>query len=53
MYAQWRSPEDYDQMRARPDASPFLAEALTIAHFDPGFYEVTDVFMADASRPAV
>jgi quinol monooxygenase YgiN len=53
MYAQWRSPEDYDRMRARPDASPFLAEALTIAQFDPGFYEVTDVFMSDASRPAV
>jgi quinol monooxygenase YgiN len=50
MYAQWRTPEDYDRMRARPDASPFLAEALTIARFDPGFYEVTDVFTSDASR---
>src|ERR1700719_3979668 len=39
MYAQWATPEDYDRMRARPDASPFLAEALTIAKFDPGFYE--------------
>jgi quinol monooxygenase YgiN len=53
MYAQWRTPEDYDRMRARPEASPFLAEALTIARFAPGFYEVTDVFTADASRPAV
>ena len=44
MYAQWRTPEDYERMRARPDASPFLAEALTMARFDPGFYEVTDVF---------
>jgi quinol monooxygenase YgiN len=46
MYAQWRSAEDYDRMRARPDASPLLAEALTIATFDPGFYEVVDVFEA-------
>ncbi|HTE47358.1 MAG TPA: antibiotic biosynthesis monooxygenase family protein [Gemmatimonadaceae bacterium] len=49
MYAQWATPEDYDRMRARPDASPFLAEALSIARFDPGFYEVTGVFTADAS----
>ena len=52
MYAQWATPEDYDRMRARPDASPFLAEALTIARFDPGFYEVVGVFTPDASRPA-
>jgi quinol monooxygenase YgiN len=52
MYAQWATPEDYDRMRARPDASPFLAEALTIARFDPGFYEVVEVFTPDASPPA-
>ena len=51
MYAQWATPEDYDRMRARPDASPILAEALAIARFDPGFYEVTRVFNSDASRP--
>ena len=45
MYAQWATPEDYDRMRARPDASPFLAEALTIARFDPGFYEVVGVWI--------
>jgi quinol monooxygenase YgiN len=44
MYAQWATPEDYERMRARPDASPFLAEALTIARFDPGFYEVAAIF---------
>jgi hypothetical protein len=44
MYAQWATPEHYEQMRMRPDASPFLAEALTIARFDPGFYEVVRVF---------
>jgi hypothetical protein len=53
MYAQWATPEDYDRMRARPDASPVLAEALSIARFEPGFYEVTRVFTPDASRPAV
>src|SRR5258707_850246 len=53
MYAQWATPEDYDRMRARPDASPTLAEALSISRFEPGFYEVTRVFMPDASRPAV
>ena len=52
MYAQWATPDDYERMRARPDASPFLTEALTIARFDPGFYEVTAVFTADAARPA-
>jgi quinol monooxygenase YgiN len=53
MYAQWATLEDYDRMRARPDASPFLAEALSIARFEPGFYEVIRVFTPDASRPAV
>ena len=44
MYAQWRSVEDYQRMRARPDASPFLEEAMTIATFSPGLYEVVEVF---------
>jgi len=44
MYAQWATPEDYERMRARPDTSPFLAEALAIARFDSGFYEVVRVF---------
>jgi quinol monooxygenase YgiN len=44
MYAQWRTVEDYERMRERPDASPFLAEAMTIAMFDPGIYEVVAVF---------
>ncbi len=44
MYAQWRTQDDYARMRERPDSSPFLAEALTIARFDPGFYEVAEIF---------
>jgi hypothetical protein len=51
MYAQWRTPEDYARMRERPDAAPFLREALTIARFESGFYEVTDVFAPDLSKP--
>ena len=53
MYAQWATPEDYDRMRARPDASPFLTDALAIARFEPGFYEVVQVFSPDVSRSAV
>jgi quinol monooxygenase YgiN len=44
MYAQWRSWEDYERMRANPSASPFFTEALTFASFDPGFYHVVRVF---------
>jgi quinol monooxygenase YgiN len=44
MYAQWRTVEDYERMRERPDASPFLKEATTIATFAPGIYEVVAVF---------
>lgn len=44
MYAQWRSVEDYQAMRQDPTPLPFLEEALTIASFDPGMYEVVQTF---------
>jgi hypothetical protein len=44
MYAQWRTPEDYEAMRADPGPLPFLQEALTIATFEPGMYEVVETF---------
>lgn len=44
MYAQWRSIEDYEVMRRDPGPRPFLEEALTIAKFDPGIYEVVRTF---------
>ena len=44
MYAQWRSIEDYQNMRANPAASPYLEEALKTASFDPGMYEVVKTF---------
>jgi quinol monooxygenase YgiN len=44
MYAQWRSVEDYQAMRQDPTPLPFLQEALTIATFEPGMYEVVQTF---------
>ena len=44
MYAQWRSIEDYQAMRQDPTPLPFLEEALTIAKFEPGVYEVVRTF---------
>ncbi|MBA2937145.1 antibiotic biosynthesis monooxygenase [Paenibacillus sp. CGMCC 1.16610] len=44
MYAQWKSMEDYQAMREDPRPLPFFQEALTIAKFDPGSYEVVKTF---------
>jgi quinol monooxygenase YgiN len=44
MYAQWRSIDDYQAMRHDPAPLPFLQEALTIAKFEPGVYEVVRTF---------
>jgi len=44
MYAQWRSVEDYQAMRQDPAPFPFLQEALAIATFEPGMYEVVQTF---------
>lgn len=45
MYAQWKSTEDYQNMRNNPTASPYLEEALKIAKFEPGMYEVVETFL--------
>jgi quinol monooxygenase YgiN len=47
MYAQWRSIEDYQAMRANPVASPFLQQALALASFEPGMYEVVEIYTAE------
>lgn len=47
MYAQWRSAEDYQNMRNNPTASPYLDQALEIATFQPGMYEVVKAFVAE------
>jgi quinol monooxygenase YgiN len=44
MYAQWRSVEDYQAMSQDPASLPFLQEALAIATFEPGMYEVVQTF---------
>jgi quinol monooxygenase YgiN len=45
MYAQWRSMEDYQNMRNNSTASPYLQQALEFAKFDPGMYEVVETFL--------
>ncbi len=50
MYAQWRSPEDYQAMRQDPGPLPFLEEALTIAEFEPGMYEIVTTFWPDGEK---
>ena len=44
MYAQWRTVEDYQAMRGNPGPLPYLQQALAIAKFEPGMYEVVDIF---------
>lgn len=46
MYAQWRTVEDYQAMRGNPGPLPYLQQALAIAKFEPGMYEVVDIFVS-------
>jgi quinol monooxygenase YgiN len=48
MYAHWRSAEDYQAMRENPAPLPYLQQALAIAKFEPGMYEVVKSFSAAA-----
>jgi quinol monooxygenase YgiN len=50
MYAQWRSVEDYQAMRANPAPLPYLQRALAIAKFDPGMYEVVESYTGTVSE---
>lgn len=50
MYAQWRSIEDYQAMRENPAPLPYLQQALAIAKFDPGMYEVVETYPSTASE---
>jgi Antibiotic biosynthesis monooxygenase len=45
MYAQWRSIGDYQKMRNNLTASPYLEQALEIAKFEPGMYQVVQTFL--------
>jgi quinol monooxygenase YgiN len=51
MYAQWRSVEDYQAMRENPAPLPYLQQALAIARFEPGIYEVVEIFSGTSSDP--
>lgn len=44
MYAHWLSKEDYEAMRKDPGPLPYLQQALQIATFAPGMYEVVQTF---------
>ena len=44
MYAQWRTVADYEAMRKNPAPLPFLQQALAMAKFDPGMYEVVETY---------
>ncbi len=44
MYAQWRTMADYEAMRADPAPLPYLQQALSIARFEPGMYELVTTF---------
>ena len=52
MYAQWRSVEDYQAMRQAGALLPFLQEALALATFEPGMYEVVQTFAPLGEREA-
>jgi quinol monooxygenase YgiN len=47
MYAQWRSIEDYQAMRENPAPLPYLQQALALAKFEPGMYEVVETYSPD------
>jgi quinol monooxygenase YgiN len=47
MYAQWASVEDYESMRRSSGPAPALEKALQMATFDPGMYEVVEIFLPD------
>jgi quinol monooxygenase YgiN len=52
MYAKWRDAEAYAAMRRKP-GRPFLAQALQIAQFEPGMYEVVETFYPPSTDNAM
>jgi hypothetical protein len=46
MYARWKSAEDYQAMRGDPGPLPLFSEALKLATFEPGMYEIVRSFEA-------
>ena len=50
MYAQWRSIEDYEAMRENPAPLPYLQQAVALARFEPGMYEVVETYSPPEHR---
>lgn len=49
MYAEWRGVDDYEAMRRDPGSLPYFHEALSIARFEPGMYEVVRTFLPNSA----
>jgi heme-degrading monooxygenase HmoA len=47
MYAQWASLEDYNAMRKDAGSAGTMEKALRLGKFDPGMYEVAEIFSPD------
>ena len=45
----WRSLDDYEAMRRDPGPVPYFQEALTIATFEPGIYDLVESFAPPAA----
>ena len=45
MYAEWESREAYEAMRGDTRPAAYLEEAMSIAEFQPGMYEVVGEFV--------
>jgi hypothetical protein len=50
MYAQRRSAADYQAMRENPAPLPYPQQALAIAKFEPGMYEVVEIYSGTSSE---
>jgi quinol monooxygenase YgiN len=44
MYAQWRSIEAYQAMRENPAPLTYFQQAVALAKFEPGIYEVVETY---------
>jgi len=47
MYAQWASLDDYNAMRKDAGSAGTMEKALQLGTFEPGMYEVAEIFSSD------
>ena len=50
MYGVWQSNDAYQAMRRDPAPLPYLQQALEIATFEPGMYEVVEMFLPGTAQ---